>query len=238
MAAQGSRRSATTLFFMSVMLEFTLQNDQFSLGEALSGTPDMDIELERIVPVYGDNMPFLWVSGQDFERFEQHVTQHPYVKELIVIDRVEDNTLYRGKWDGEDKLIRGIVEAEATILEAHTENDHWRFQLRLRDHDVLSAFYNYCTDHDIAIHILRTFTLTERTRSVKDFGLSPEQREALIMGVKMGYFETPSEASLSDLADQLDITQQAVSNRIRRGVHQVLRETLIPSPEEYQSAPT
>ncbi|WP_440772831.1 helix-turn-helix domain-containing protein, partial [Natronorubrum sp. DTA28] len=179
-------------------------------------------------------MPFLWATGDDFDTFEQKVADHPYVDEFLAIDKVENSTLYRGLWVGDhDDLIKGIVDAEGTILEGHSDTDKWEFHLRLQDHDKLSKFYNFCTDRDISIHIVRTFTVTERTESIKKYGLSHEQREALILGLREGYFDTPSKASLNDLAETLGISQQAMSNRMRRGTEQVLSEALLSTSADF-----
>lgn len=218
---------------MSVMLEFTIENEQFSLGKVLSGPPAMYVELERIVPTGNTVMPFLWATGDDFASFEQKVAAHPYVDEFVALDRVEDSTLYRGEWNGnQDDLIEGIIAVDATILEAHS-NGGWEFRLRLLDHDRLSQFHNYCTERGISIHIVRTYTVTERTESVKRYGLTHEQREALVLGLREGYFDTPSQVGLTELADRLGISQQAVSNRIRRGTKQVLSEALLSTAADF-----
>ncbi|WP_440770182.1 bacterio-opsin activator domain-containing protein, partial [Natronorubrum sp. DTA28] len=73
---------------MSVILEFTVENDQFSLGQVFSGLPEMSLELERIVPTGTGIMPFLWATGDDFDTFEQKVADHPYVDEFLAIDKV------------------------------------------------------------------------------------------------------------------------------------------------------
>ncbi|WP_290815379.1 helix-turn-helix domain-containing protein [Halovivax sp.] len=214
---------------MSVILEFTIENDEFTLGEVLSGSPPMHIDLERIVPTGNSVVPFLWVTGDEFEAFERTVTAHEFVDEILALDKMEDSTLYRVRWHGRhNDLIQGITEADGTILEGHAD-DRWYFRLRFPDHDALSRFHNFCTDLGITIHIVRTYTETDRTESVKQFGLSQEQREALVVGLRRGYFDTPSQASLDELADELGISQQATSNRIRRGTKQVLSEALLSS---------
>ncbi|MDQ2049168.1 helix-turn-helix domain-containing protein [Natronolimnohabitans sp. A-GB9] len=219
---------------MSVILEFTVENEEFTLGEVLSGPPHMYIELERIVPTGNSVVPFLWVSGDDFEAFERNVIAHEFVDEILALDKVEDSTLYRVRWYGQhNDLIQGITEADGTILEGHAD-DKWYFQLRFPDHDALSRFHNFCTDLGIQIHIVRTYTETDRTESVKQFGLSQEQREALIVGLRKGYFDTPSQASMDELADELGISQQAMSNRIRRGTKQVLSEALLSSATDFE----
>ncbi|MFC7232738.1 helix-turn-helix domain-containing protein [Saliphagus sp. GCM10025308] len=218
---------------MSVTLEFTVENDQFTLGQVLSGPPSMRIELERIVPTGTSAMPFLWVSGEDYASFEEKVVSHRFVEDIIAIDRVENAVLYRVTWhDDHTDLIRGITDAQGTVLQAFS-NGGWEFHVRFPDHDKLSQFHNYTTDSGISIHINRTYTVTERTESVHQFGLSDEQREALVLGLRRGYFDTPSEASLDELADELGISQQAVSNRVRRGTKQVLSEILLSTAADF-----
>jgi len=216
---------------MSVILEFTVDEDQFTLGKVLMGAPPTRIELERIIPTGKAVMPFLWVTGDDSEAFEEKVRASQHVADVVALDKVENSTLYRVTWVADhDGIIPGITQAEGTVLEAYND-DGWEFHIRFNDHDRLSQFYNYCTDHDIAIHIVRNYTLTERTGSVNQFDLSNEQREALVLGLRTGYFDTPSEVTLSELADELGISQQAMSTRIRRGTKQVLDEVLLSSTD-------
>jgi len=218
---------------MSVILEFTIGSDQFTLGRVLSGDGNISAEVERIVPTGRTVMPFLWVGGVDFDVFEERVQNHEAVKELTAVDRIDDHTLYRITWQGnQNDIISGITAADGTVLEAAGEAD-WHFQIRFPDHDRLSQFHNYCTEHDISLYIERTYTLTERTQSVRAYELSQEQREALILGLRRGYFDTPSQVSLSDLATELGISQQAVSNRIRRGTKKVLSEALLQSAADF-----
>jgi hypothetical protein len=60
------------------------------------------------------------------------------------------------------------------------------------------------------------------------YDLTPAQREALAMAVDRGYFSSPREVSLSELATELSISKQAVSQRIRRANEKVLRGNLSP----------
>lgn len=217
---------------MSVILEFTIDNEDFHLGRVLSGTPDgMHLELERIVPTGSMAMPYIWATGENHAAFEERVRNQSSVKELRALDTVGDSGLYRIEWVGEPTdLIRGVVDAEAAILEARM-NTIWMFRLRFLNHANLSQFHNYIIEHDIPIHIERTYTLTEETEGGYRFDLSPEQREALVLALRRGYFETPSEVSLGELAKELEISKQSLSNRIRRGNLKILRTVLLSSVE-------
>lgn len=212
---------------MSVILEFTIESEEFTLGQVLSGLPGMHLEIERIVPTGTQVMPFVWVTGENHAAFEETVRKSPDVRELVALDRVGDSELYRIEWENAPtELIEGI--ADATVLEARGNKD-WVFRLRFPDHDTLSRFHNYCTDHDITIHIERTYTFSEETEQRRQFDLSHEQREALVLAARRGYFATPSEVGLDELASDLGISRQALSTRIRRGNEKILRKVLLSS---------
>ncbi|MFW6385187.1 MAG: bacterio-opsin activator domain-containing protein [Halodesulfurarchaeum sp.] len=219
---------------MSVILEFSIDDDAFRLGQVLSRKPDyMHLELERIVPTGNMIMPFVWATGSDHGTFEEMVRSHPAVDDLRVLDSIGESGLYRITWNGQPTdLVEAIANADGIVLEA-TGNEKWVFRLRFPDHDKLSQFHNYIIENGISIHIERTYTLTEETERGHRFGLSHEQREALVLALRKGYFETPSEVSLDDLAAELDITRQAVSNRIRRGNEKVLRSVLLTSAADF-----
>lgn len=213
---------------MSVILEFTINADAFQMGRVLSGPPTMHIELERVVPIRALTVPFVWVTGTEHEEFLTKVRNQPSVLDVRVLEELSDSSLYRIEWDDEaDNLINGVVETDATILEAQGR-DSWSFQLRFDDHARLSQFHNYLIEHKIDLHIERTYTLSRETKRAYQFGLTHEQREALILALRRGYFETPSEVSLDELAQEFDISRQALSTRIRRGNQKVLRKALLP----------
>jgi len=56
-----------------------------------------------------------------------------------------------------------------------------------------------------------------------------DQRDALSRAVAAGYFEVPRRTTLVELADELDISDTAVSQRIRRGMANVLQDSALAS---------
>jgi predicted DNA binding protein len=212
---------------MSVIVEFTLDKDELALGRALAGAGDARIELEQIVPAGNTVIPFFWVEHPDVEGLEMSVAESEYVENLVRLDTVGNRTLYKVEWTGEvEDLMQGIVDAEGTILEARGDGV-WYFDLRFTDHDHVGQFYNFCTDHDIPIHIERTYTLTEESLRGRMFDLTNEQREAIVLALKRGYFEAPRGVEMQTLADELGISQQAFSERLRRGLETVLENVFL-----------
>lgn len=219
---------------MSVILEFTIDGEGFELGEALSGTPNVHIELERIVPMGNMAMPFIWVTGDNHGHFEAQVKDHPAVLSIVPLDTVDASILYRVEWKAEPTdLIEGIAASEAVVLEASGDGE-WTFRLRFQNHEKLSNFHNFILDQKLSIHIVRTYTLSETTERAHRFDLTQQQREALVLAAQQGYFTTPRETSLDVLAEKLGISEQAVSNRIRRGTEKILHQVLLSSANGVQ----
>jgi len=215
---------------VSFLLECTIEADAFQLGRVLAPPPGIDLELERIVPTGSTPIPFVWVTGDDYHTFEEGVRAHPAIESLTSVDRFGDQGLYRLEWrDAPTDLIAAFERSEAVILEA-SGADTWNFRLRFADHDELSTFHDAVRDLEIPISIDRICTQFERSDHGKTFDLTPEQREALVLAVRRGYFASPSAVQLDELAGELGITRQAVSNRIRRGNEKILARVL-RSPE-------
>jgi predicted DNA binding protein len=219
---------------MSVIVEFTLSTDEFVFGSALATVEDMTIELEAIVPTGSKVMPYFWATGEDFESFERHVLSDPDIEAITQLDRIDDTALYRAEWSHDQNTLLGkLAEIEAVVLEAMTMKEGGHFRVRFPTHDLLGKFYNFCTEQDISIEIRRVYTLTEISRAGRIFDLTPEQREAIVLAVQRGYFKVPRETTLSAIADELDISQQAASERVRRGADKVLRGSLLAPSEFY-----
>ena len=218
------------VLLMSVVADFTISGDTFELGRLLTFDAGANIELERLVPTGNEVMPYFWVEmpDGDFEAFERAVRADPLVRGLNALDRVGDETLYAIEWERiPESLIQGIVQTRGAILEGRGAAGHWRFMIRFPDHGRLTEFDEFLTEHDIDIQVDRIYTQTEDDQREYAYDLTDEQREALASAVRRGYFEVPRGATLSDLAEELGITRQAASERVRRGANAVLRGVLM-----------
>jgi len=61
--------------------------------------------------------------------------------------------------------------------------------------------------------------------------LTEKQREALEAAYAVGYYDVPKTGQLADIARELDLTQQAVSERLRRGISAMLAEDALVTTE-------
>ncbi len=211
---------------MSVIAEFTIDPEEFMFGAVMAEIPNTTIELERIIPTSDAVMPFFWVESDDFPLFESKVRRNLHIDRLVELDRVNGSRLYRAIWSEEvDLLLEGLAKSEAVVLEGYG-GDSWEFHVRFQDHNQMATFYNYLTEHDIDLRLDRVFTLSTKDGGGYNVSLSSEQREALVMAHERGYFATPSEITLQEMADELGISSQAFSKRIRGAEQRILNQLL------------
>jgi len=210
---------------MSVIAEFTIEAEEFLLGQLVAAHPTLTVELERVVPAAKRVMPYVWGHGEDLAAFEANLSSAASVQTFEVLDRLDGSALYKIAWEEPaEELVTGIAETDATILEAHG-TDRWFFRIRFESHEGLSEFHEFCHEHGIQYHLTRVYALPDPAVD-HPYGLTDAQYETLSRAVERGYFEVPRGVTFAELAAELGISEQAVSERVRRGANVVLTNVL------------
>jgi predicted DNA binding protein len=119
-----------------------------------------------------------------------------------------------------------IEGSDAVLLEAEGLGDAWSFRMRFPNHQDLSTFYRQCTDRGFAPELDE---VNNPFSSSEDSGvrITEPQREALMTALDKGYFAVPRNITLEELAAELDISDTAFSQRLRRGLTALLSSTLL-----------
>ena len=210
---------------MSVIAEVQLAGD-FALSELLRGLPDVRMQLERVIPAGNRTIPLIWIHAADPEPAEQELRDHHLIKSVTQLDTFEDRALYRIEWEEEpDSVFKEIRTQRAALLDAVGGGESWEFELRFPSHEALSDFQRYCNQEQIAISVRRIYNPT-KPGTGPWFGLTPMQRETLLLATEMGYYDIPRECSTIDLAERLEISDQAVTERLRRAIVTLVSNTL------------
>lgn len=220
---------------MSVIVELALPADEFELGRILRMERSTEIALETMVPMGEQSVPFFRVFSAPQEDFEESVRAHPAVDDLLVVNTHDGETLYALDWHvEEDSFFRGVQAMEATILKGTGRTRTWAFDLRFPTHEALSDFQRYCNDRGIPITINRIYNPT-KPGAGRWYGLTGPQREMLVRAVEAGYYSLPRQISTQELADEFGISDQAVTERLRRAIETLTTNTLLLSAEEDRS---
>lgn len=81
---------------ISIIADFTVPADAFALALTLERTPEMVVTCEELSAHTRDFiMPFLWVKGPEFDRFEDALAADPTVDGTTVSDTFDGDRLYK-----------------------------------------------------------------------------------------------------------------------------------------------
>lgn len=217
---------------MSVIAHLRIPADSFELGRILDLESGATIELENLIPLGETAVPFFSVEKASRDGFQERVGNHPSVENIRVVNEHDDQTLYALNWDvSQDLFFQGILETGANLLSGKGTAATWVFELRFLGHDRLSEFQEYCSNAGISLEVGRIYNPT-RPEAGMWYGLTEAQRDTLFRAVKGGYYSIPREMSTKDLADELGISDQAVTERLRRGIITLVENTLIAELED------
>lgn len=167
-------------------------------------------------------MPYIWVQGVTAERIKTAFTSHPAILDLTIVESFSGNHLLRVEWRAtEPTILQTLLASNVTLLSAEGTATEWRFEIRAEEQTHLADFERRCNEAGFSVE------LTRLQSGVAD-GFSPptelteKQREALNIAYRRGYFNTPREATLEDIAEELGISRQALASRLRRGLFHVV----------------
>lgn len=202
---------------MSVIGEFTVPASALAMHRTLAAAPGTTVEIERVVAhESGTLTPYFWIRGGDLEAFETAIADDPTVSEVSRLDVHEEGTLYRAEWPRDVESIgHAYLQTGATILEATGRNEAWELRMRFDTREDVSAFNDYCDEHDVPLTVNRIYDPTD-PKAGGQFGVTPKQREALVAALDAGFYEIPQHATMAEIAETLGISQQALSKRLRR----------------------
>ncbi|AUV80740.1 helix-turn-helix domain-containing protein [Salinigranum rubrum] len=214
---------------MSVITELRVAPDEFELGRLMNLSDHTTVVLERMVPLGQTPVPFFRVRDADRDTFEGTLQRHPSVETLTRLHRQDGETLYALEWiASRDRFFSAMTETGAQLVSATGTPDSWTFELRFPSHEALSRFHEYCEEADIPITVDRIYSPTTPGMGPW-FGLTPEQRTTLVSAVRGGYYDIPRRMSTQDLADEFGISDQAITERLRRGIASLVEHTLLPT---------
>ncbi|WP_435335017.1 helix-turn-helix domain-containing protein [Haloarchaeobius sp. TZWWS8] len=211
---------------MSIVAELSVPADSFALGRTLSIDDNIVVELEEAVPTGDRTIPYFWVRGEDIAGFTETLRADPTVQTVEQHATFENSALFYVEWaEPVESLLYGVSSLDGSILEGVNSADRWTLTVRFPDHDVLARFHEYCADSGIDNELMRIQSL-EGGPGPKTYGLTQRQREAMLAALDGGYFDVPRGVTQPELAEQLDISDSAVSELLRRGTAKLVSNTL------------
>lgn len=215
---------------MVVILKLRVSAGAFALGRALPIPEGASVELETLVDRGERSQPYLWVIAPDVDAALVAVRERA-AADVTTVERLRDRGLVALDWDatGGD-LFSGIDRCDGQILTGRGDHESWELDVRFPEHADLSRFKRFCEQRGIEFTVVRIYAATVPEIDAA-FGMTDRQRETVEFAVRSGYYDVPRRCRTSDLADHFGISEQAVMERLRRGITNLVSTTLLAETE-------
>ncbi|MFC6906752.1 bacterio-opsin activator domain-containing protein [Halalkalicoccus tibetensis] len=212
---------------MATIFEFKVPTNEFALEETLIECPDAVIEIERVVADNPNRItPYVWARTDDFAALEAAFDDDPTVEDLTRLSETGNERSYQMTWAGTiDRIVPLLTEHEGTITHATGSADGWSLRVLFPDRAVLSETHDYLQEAGFSLTVEAIYEATADGHI--QYGLTETQRETIVAAFEAGYFEVPGEVTMTEFAEQLGLSHQAVSERLRRATGNLVESTLI-----------
>ncbi|WP_148416225.1 helix-turn-helix domain-containing protein [Haloferax sp. KTX1] len=204
---------------------------EVELGHPLAGPssdvalddPEFELTLVGGIPVTGEPVPYFVARGSDREALDGLLDDHASIDRFEPISDGPEGRLYRCEWATRDgDIISAIRECDGIVRRMVGTSHGWSLSVYFPSNELTTRFHDACLSRDIDIDVRRVEPARLDERHPPDIALSEKQLTALRLAFERGYFETPKETALDDIASQLGITEQALSQRLRRALRHLV----------------
>lgn len=210
---------------MSLFVDVALPVTAIPPGGVVAVQSDVTLELERVVPTERTTH-ILWLVGENHQQFLEALRGESAVESLTTLDEFDDRVLVRVRWTSiATPFLDLLDEGDVVLVAARGTVGGWEATLRFPDEATLRAFYEASERRGLGVELRAINGGRVGERGAAD-ALTPVQRETLEAALDAGYFDVPRSITIAELAVELDRSQQAVSEALRRAMANYLRTTL------------
>jgi len=206
---------------------FQLDHEAVGLSQAFERVPEMRVEAERIAAHSTEwTMPCLWAAGPDFTSVDEALSIDPSIETIVEATEFADEKYYMIQWaDAVTEQIARYTNQGASILSATGTREGWQVRFRFANREHFDSFREVLNEQDYSYSLLE---LTEPDKPRLSVGnLTPRQREALVAAWEQGYYNIPREVTGEEIAAELDISHQTLSELLRRGTEKLIKSQLV-----------
>lgn len=209
---------------MGFILEARLSHRNLVLMPTIEAVSGVTMRYEYAAPAT-DTSLFISVFGGEYEAVERALEADHTVSDSVRIATFANRAIYRVTTESALDPVPPRCSEEGLFVFKITSGDQgWIVRTYLPDREALAVFRESCRDRGISFRV-RQLQESEPSDDATYF-LTEQQHEILLLAYYAGYYDIPRRVSQGDLADQLDISTSAVSQRLRRAVAELVATTL------------
>lgn len=210
-----------------IITEFGFQSPV--LRESFDAVPGATVTQEQFDAVDESNVRLLvWVEGDDLGEFRGAMAEDPSVDGVDELTDVGERRLYQLQLSPEGtraSVYPKLSEVGGVVRSMEGGQDGWTCTAMFPDKDALGALRSFLREQD-ATFTLNTLFSEPGSFEESEIRLTDEQQSTVHRALEGGYYDIPRETQLTELSDELDISHQACSERLRRA-HESLAEAAV-----------
>lgn len=211
-----------------LIAEFRVNSPLFRT--ALDRSPGVTLSVEEQYVTSEGIRVLFWARGDEgHEEFASALEADPTVTDPTKLAETPSRTMYRvtiseAGETGTAYRVRSDLDVISADIAVTTEG--WTSRLGFPNRGMLAKYRAALQDRELEFH-LRSLYRHRGHENGTTASLTSNQHEALTTAYELGYFDIPRGASQPDVAAQLDIASQSLSERLRRGTKTLVETTLI-----------
>ena len=207
---------------MTTVVELEVPAERLGLAQAFDRVPTFECRVEGSI---GDGSPLVRVSGPDRGTVERALEGDSSVEVVASLagetdarsDGGSNRWLFQLEFGERLKLFQEIVsENDGTILSARGRDRRWSLRLLYHDRESVSASHALFEQYDYGVEVTRVTDADDPDLDRLQTPLTETQYETITTAHELGYFDVPRRVTLEELAAELDVSHQALSERLRR----------------------
>lgn len=216
---------------MGVHAKVSVDAGSFLLADAFDSLKEIRAEFVNVVPFDAALPPYLSIrhaAAKCVKSALEGDSDVSLVKELV--DRDADVLAKLGWAPTESAVVDALSETDAVCVAGAAEDALWTLHLVFPSHAAVAQWYNSCRSHDedVSLRSMNSSNQSLQAELPHRSRLTDAQLETLETALRAGYFHVPRDVELGTIADELDISDTAASQRLRRGLERLLEDTLAP----------
>lgn len=201
---------------MTSIVEAGVPADRLALGGALRALPETTVTVVQAA-AHGDGtvLPVLSVDQQG-SRASQALRDDASVAGFETLAALAEESVYRVAWaSAATEHLETVLPDDGVVLRARATDGRWCFRLLFGDRDRMEAWSESCLAADLGVDVESVRDPIGSVRS-RECALSRKQYVTLETALRAGFYDIPRRVTLEELADEFDVTHQALSERLSR----------------------
>ena len=218
---------------MTTLVELECPAETVGLARTFAQDEAFSFAIDGMI---GDVPPLVWTTGTSRRRVSAALEADPSVELIASLATLDDDRwLYRLAFGEELSRFEQLVSTgDGAIVSASGQDGSWSLELLFHDHESVSVVHERLAEDDFEATVRRVTSPNGRPSDRTP--LTETQYETIVAAHEHGFFDVPRNVTLQELAEELDVSHQALSERLRRShaalVSAELSNRLATSPIE------